>query len=146
MRPGIKKPALLERLRQSGVRITPSRRAVVDDLHARAGNFSIDDLVRALPLVGRATVFRTMKLLVQADAVCRVPLEDGSVRYRIRGREEHHHHLVCTGCGEMRDFAGCDVDSLAGELGRRTDYEITGHRLELYGVCPSCRDEERVEA
>lgn len=98
--------------------------------------------MRALPSVGRATVFRTIRLLVELDAICRVPLEDGSVRYRLRGREEHHHHLVCTNCGDMTDFAGCDLGALTAELGKRTAYEITSHRLELYGICPSCRGGE----
>jgi Fe2+ or Zn2+ uptake regulation protein len=45
----------------------------------------------------------------------------------------------------MTDFAGCQVAALVDELGKRTSYEITSHRLELYGICPDCRNEEEVE-
>jgi Fur family ferric uptake transcriptional regulator len=106
--------------------------------------FSVADVQRQVPGVGRATVFRTMKLLVDLDLVCRVPLEDGSLRYRL-SQPAHHHHLVCTGCGSVEDFAGCDLDSMAEDLASRTAYEIQGHRLELYGLCPACRVPARVQ-
>ena len=54
---------------------------------------SIEELCAELPGVGRATVFRTMKLLQDLEAVCRVPLEDGTVRYQIA--TPGHHHRVC---------------------------------------------------
>lgn len=80
-----------------------------------------------------------MKLLVDLDLVCRVRLEDGSPRYRLRAAAHHHHHLVCTGCGSVEDFSDCGVDAVSKTLAGRTKYEIQGHRLELYGLCPACR-------
>jgi Fur family ferric uptake transcriptional regulator len=68
-----------------------------------------------------------------------VLLEDGSLRYRLSRRPAHHHHLVCTVCGDVEDFADCDLAALSKELTRRTAYEIRGHWLEMYGLCPSCR-------
>jgi Fur family ferric uptake transcriptional regulator len=129
---------IAERLRLKGHRLTESRRAVVQALLAGDDPFSVADVRRRLPGVGRATVFRTLKLLVELDLVCRVPLEDGSPRYRI-SPPSHHHHLVCTGCGSVEDFAGCDLEAMAEELADRTAYEIQGHRLEVYGLCPACR-------
>ena len=66
-------------------------------------------------------------------------LEDGSLRYRLSRRPAHHHHLVCTVCGDVEDFADCDLAALSKELTRRTAYEIRGHWLEMYGLCPDCR-------
>ena len=129
---------ITERLRLKGHRLTESRRAVVRALLAGDDQFSVADVQRRLPGVGRATVFRTMKLLVDLDLVCRVPLEDGSLRYRL-SRPSHHHHLVCTGCGSVEDFAECDLSSVSATLAGRTNYEIQGHRLELFGLCPTCR-------
>ena len=130
---------LVESLKANGHRVTASRRAALKAITASDDHFSVDDVWQQVPDVGRATVFRTMKLLVDLDLACRVLLEDGSLRYRVSHRTAHHHHLVCTGCGDVEDFADCDLAALSNELSRRTAYEIRGHWLEMYGLCPSCR-------
>lgn len=134
--------AILERLQSRGHRMTPSRRRVVDAVLDSPAHFTVDDVLRRTPDVGRATVFRTMKLLQELDVVCRVRLEDGAVHYRLSARG-HHHHLVCRFCGRVEDFATCDVSSIVTRLARDTDYRIDGHWLELYGRCGEC---QRVEA
>ena len=126
-------------LEAKGHRLTGSRRAIVQAVLASDDLFSIGDLQRTLPNVGRATIFRTMKLLVDLDLVCRIALEDGSVRYRVSRHSAHHHHIICTACSSAEDFADCDLDAMTAQLAYRTDYDIQGHRLELYGLCPTCR-------
>lgn len=125
-------------LRSRGHRVTPSRRRVVDAVLASPAHFTVDDVLRRTPDVGRATVFRTMKLLQELNAVCRVLMEDGALHYRLSA-SGHHHHLVCRSCGRVEDFVGCDVSSLVGRLAEDTDYRIEGHWLELYGHCRKCR-------
>ncbi len=126
-------------LQASGCRMTRERTAVVDAILSGDDLFSIAAIVEAVPVAGRATVFRAVRLLVNLGLVCRVRLENGSVRYRLSGAAPHHHHLVCTGCGSVEDFSDCDVAAVSRTVAGRTNYEIKGHRLELYGLCPSCR-------
>jgi Fur family ferric uptake transcriptional regulator len=131
--------SLVEKLKSNGHRVTPSRRAALKAITASDDHFSVADVQQRVPGVGRATVFRTIKLLVDLDLLCRVLLEDGSLRYRLSRRPAHHHHLVCSACGDVEDFADCDLAGLSKELSRRTAYEIRGHWLEMYGLCPDCR-------
>jgi Fur family ferric uptake transcriptional regulator len=126
-------------LAANGHRLTASRRSVVEAALQSDDLFSVADVQRLVPRIGRATVFRTVRLLVDLDLVCRVRLEDGSLRYRLRAAADHHHHLVCTGCGSVEDFSDCGVDAVSKALAGRTNYEIQAHRLELYGLCPACR-------
>lgn len=125
-------------LSAKGYRLTPGRRRVIETILGADGLFSVADIVSLAPGIGRATVFRAVKLLVELRVVCRVRLEDGNVRYRL-SVPDHHHHLVCTGCGSVEDFSDCDLDGLSESVAVRTRYEIQGHRLELYGLCPVCR-------
>jgi Fur family ferric uptake transcriptional regulator len=111
---------------------------VLEAVLAAPHHFTVDDVLRRARGVGRATVFRTMKLLQDLNIVCRVLLDDGSLHYRLSARG-HHHHLVCRSCGRVEDFSTCDVSSLIDQLARSTAYEIEGHWLEVYGRCASCR-------
>ena len=136
---------IIQRLELRGHRITASRRRVLEALLDAPAHFTVDDVLRQVADVGRATVFRTMKLLQDLNVVCRVMMEDGSLHYRLSTRG-HHHHLVCRSCGRVADFATCDVSSLIDQLARSTDYQIEGHWLEIYGRCASCRSSEPVVA
>ncbi len=135
----------MQRLETQGHRLTASRLAVLAAVLAQKGHFSVEDVLRRCPGIGRATAFRTMRLLAEMDIVCRVLLEDGSLHYRL-SRRGHHHHLVCVACGNVEDLNTCIVKDLVEGLSRSADYEIDGHWLEFYGRCGSCRSVERVEA
>ena len=135
---------IVQRLELRGHRVTGSRRSVLEALASTAAHFTVDDVLHLAPGVGRATVFRTMKLLQDLNVVCRVLMEDGSLHYRLSMRG-HHHHLVCRSCGRVEDFSNCDVSSLVDQLRQVTEYEIEGHWLEVYGKCASCRILEQVE-
>ena len=136
---------IIQRLELRGHRITTSRMRVLEALLDAPAHFTVDDVLRQASDVGRATVFRTMKLLQDLNVVCRVMMENGSLHYRLSTRG-HHHHLVCRSCGQVADFANCDVSSLIDQLARSTDYQIEGHWLEVYGRCASCRASEQVAA
>ena len=128
---------IIERLEMRGHRVTESRRRVIAAVLDQPSHFTVDDVLHRTRRVGRATVFRTMKLLTDLNVVCRVLMDDGTFHYRVSTRG-HHHHLVCRDCGRVEDFSNCDVDALIAQLARATQYEIAGHWLELYGRCRSC--------
>ena len=130
--------ALELRLAGSGHRLTEPRRALIGAMRELGDHFTADALLNATPGVGRATVFRTLRLLQDIGALCQVMLDDGTTEYRLT-TGGHHHHIVCSDCGATNDFATCDIQDLLVELGRRTGYAIQAHRLEVYGLCARCR-------
>lgn len=132
--------SITRRLQAPGHRVTPARLGVITAVLAQSGHFSVDDILRTAHNVGRATVFRTMRLLTDLDILCRVLLEDGSLHYRVSRRDDHHHHLVCVSCDNVRDLEDCAVGDLVRDLAAATEYDIQGHWLEFYGRCASCRN------
>jgi len=132
--------SIVQRLEERKCHITPARLAVVTAVLDRSGHFSVDDIVGRVPGVGRATVFRTMKLLSEMGMLCRVLLEDGSLRYRVSRRQGHHHHLVCVSCASVQELDACIASDMLGDLARSTGYEIEGHWLEFFGRCAACRN------
>ena len=133
---------VLSRLSESGHALTAQRRALVNLIFDQERCFSADDLIGEVEKsdrsVGRATVFRTLDLLTRLGYLGRV--DDGErTAYAVCGAGHHHHHLVCANCGQVLHFDGCPIDSLLRELESRTGFEIREHRVEMVGLCPSCR-------
>ena len=135
--------SVIQRLEDGGHRLTAPRLAVIADVANSGDQFSAEEIAARLRDrgLGRATVFRTLKLLVEAEVLCRVLLDDGTLRYRW-SRRGHHHHLVCTDCGSVQDFTNCDVGALVRDLTRQADFTVDGHWLEVYGRCAACRARE----
>ena len=134
--------AATQRLEDIGFRSTAPRRAVLNAIQGSAAPFTVEDLLGDLPEVGRATVFLTIKLLQELDLLCRVPLEDGTVRYRL-SESGHHHHLVCRNCGLVTEFEDLEIDARIQEQANHQRFALQGHSLELYGLCGGCQASSR---
>jgi Fur family ferric uptake transcriptional regulator len=129
---------LLQELRDQGLKMTGPRNLVIERVAGRDENFTAEELAAELAPIGRATVYRTLKLLLDRGLICRVILNDGNVCYRV-SHKAHHHHLVCVGCGATEDIHLGDVEVVLAGVREATDYELVGHRIEIYGLCPACR-------
>ncbi len=137
-RPSHRAQRLIEQEEQHFSRATRTRRTVLEAIAGKEDHFTAEELAKELSGVGRATVYRTLAHLVDEGTVCRVPVESGTV-YRL-GPQTHHHHLICQVCGQVQDIAGCGVDEFVADIGAKWGFQVTGHRLEIYGRCRRCAD------
>ena len=122
----------------AGRRLTGPRRTLAEALLTMGDHFAAEQLLQAASGVGRATVFRTRRMLQESGLVCQVVMDDGRTVYRL-GTDEHHHHVVCSECGAVADIASARIEEVLGAIAVETAYEVGAHRLELYGRCPDCR-------
>ncbi len=136
---------LLETLEERGYRSTSPRRAVADAIASQQRHFTAEWLREQLPWVGRATRYRSLKLLVETGVLCRVLLEDGNLHYQLSPRG-HHHHLLCVECGASQDLLGCDIEDLLREVSAAHEFQLSGHWLEVYGRCQNCLSAQAVSA
>ena len=130
---------VLDTLEERGYRSTSPRRAVAHAIAGQRRHFTAEELREQLPWVGRATIYRCLKLLVEGGVVCRVLLEDGNLHYQL-SHQGHHHHLLCVECGASQDLVGCDIEGLLQEVSSAHHFQLSGHWLEVYGRCHSCID------
>ena len=128
---------MLSILKDQGYRVTGPRRSIVDLLLKKESGFSVEEIVCELPDVGRATVYRTVKALVDAGVVCKLTLPDGAPTYSI-ARAEHHHHTVCVECGKVDEFSAAAIERFIRSVGEEISGNIVGHRMEFYTVCEAC--------
>ena len=131
------RPDIMAILEDRGYRSTAPRRAIIRILDGKQEGFTAEDLCSELPGVGRATVFRTIKLLLEAGVICRLNLLDGAPKYSL-SRVEHHHHTVCVRCGIVGEFRATTVERLMRVIGNEIPGDIVGHRIELYITCGRC--------
>ena len=134
------RPDLYAALEDLGRRLTGPRRKVADVLSRAEGSFSAEEVLARMPEVGRATVYRTIKLLLDAGALCKTVLPDGAPRYSV-DRLQHHHHVVCVQCGRVEEFRHPAVERLVRAVGGEVSGVLVGHRIELYVTCADCLTE-----
>ena len=128
---------LIATLEDGGFRLTEPRRRVADSIVQQDEAFTAEDLCGSMPDVGRATVYRTIKLLVECGALCKLAMPDGAPKYSL-ARVGHHHHAVCVRCGKVSDFRDSTVERMLRSLNKEVDGEIVGHRMEVYIDCSDC--------
>jgi Fur family ferric uptake transcriptional regulator len=133
---------LTQALHNQGLRLTRSRRVVLQVLAASSEHLKVAEVHRRAreidPRVGLASVYRTMDLLERLRLVKHVHVEHRHRHYaRITGH--HGHHLVCNGCGLVVEFSDCRLERLTRTLARRTQFRIEGHCVEFFGTCRKCR-------
>ncbi len=130
-------PDIMAILEDRGHRSTGPRRDVIRTVEASTGSFSAAHICEVLPVVGRATVYRTIKLLLEAGVICKLAMPNGEPTYTL-ARIEHHHHTICVGCGTVGDFRDATVERLMRAIGSDISGEIVGHRMEFYITCQYC--------
>ncbi len=137
-------PEIIARIQERGLRVTRPRRQIVRAVLSQTGPFSAEELLVRLHgngiAAGRATVFRTLDLLVELGVLDRVHHPSGLHRYVLAGLD-HGHYVVCSRCGAVADFNGCNVDDLIAAVVAQTGFRIDGHWLELFGLCAVCQND-----
>ncbi|MFH0914394.1 MAG: Fur family transcriptional regulator [Chloroflexota bacterium] len=130
-------------LKKQGYKMTPQRRAVLNVVAASHSHLSPGEIHQQVrqehPNIGVVTVYRTLEVLVELGLVCQVHAGGSSRSYLLRRPAEHHHHLVCSGCGTVVDFTYCEMKELEERLSHETGFKVEEHLLECFGRCPNCR-------
>jgi Fur family ferric uptake transcriptional regulator len=130
-------------MERKGLRSTSQRRLVSDIFFRTSGHHSIDDvlaMVRAKdPKVGYATVYRTMKLLVECGLANERHFGETVTRFEISLLDHHHDHLICVDCKRIVEFEDDSIEELQRKLAERQGFSLISHKHELYGMCADCR-------
>lgn len=129
---------LLTRLRERGWRLTAQRRVIAEALTGDHIHLTADDVLAAarerLPEVGRATVYATLRELVELGELGEVATDRGAVRYD-PNVDTRHHHLVCSGCQQVFDVAAPAPDLPEDQ---RRGFAVDRVEVVFRGRCPSC--------
>jgi Fur family ferric uptake transcriptional regulator len=132
------------RLRSAGQRYTGHRRRLVELLEDAGHPMSIPDILSGASDLKQSSVYRNLADLEQAGVVRRVSTEEEFGRYELaEDLIGHHHHLVCTNCGTIRDVdvppdVERTLDRALDRIAKRAGFARVSHRLDLVGLCADC--------
>jgi Fur family transcriptional regulator, ferric uptake regulator len=133
-----------DRLRDEGQRYTTQRRGLVDLLVEVEQPLTLPQLLERQPGLSQSSAYRNLAVLERAGVVHRIAGADGFARYELtEDLTGHHHHLICSGCGEVVDFEVSDaverdLEVALHRAALRAGFQVSGHRLDLVGTCASC--------
>lgn len=130
-------------LREHGLPVTHQREAVAEAVFGSHEHLSVDDLERMLrergERIGKATIYRTLDLLVRSRLVEEHDFGEGFKRYEHRlSRQPVHEHLVCLECGKVTEFLSPEMEGLERRVRAELGFVPARHRLEIYGLCRAC--------
>jgi Fur family ferric uptake transcriptional regulator len=140
MRPSEK--SIISALRSHGYRLTPQRRAVIHTIARCEDHLTpatlYDKVSTQYPTIGLVTIYRTLAMLAELGLICELHTGDACPRYTVC-TPQHHHHIVCSGCGKVVDFTTRSLEGLEARLTRESGFRIDGHLLEFVGLCQTCQ-------
>jgi Fe2+ or Zn2+ uptake regulation protein len=143
-----KSEPLEDRIREAGLKLTPSRLRVLELLEAKRCLMTVDEVVTALTRktkkkVDWTTIYRTLLSFTEAGIVSSTLLDDGVARYEYKclapGDTHHHHHVQCKSCGKIAPIEACEIQVIEN-LVARMGYTGLSHKLEFSCICPDCQE------
>jgi len=134
------------RLRRLDQRYTRARRTLVGVLASAEAPLSIPQLLARDRALAQSSAYRNLAVLEQAGVVHRIVGSDEFSRYELAEdlTRHHHHHLICSRCGEVQDFTApanieSDIDRALQRVAAQHGFDAKHHRLDLVGTCANCR-------
>ena len=131
-------------LRRADQRYTTGRRRLVAALQAGDGPLTITQILAEDDTLAQSSVYRNLTILEEVGAVTRIVTRDDFARYELAEHlTGHHHHLICSSCGDVADFAldtraETSLDRALQRAAERVGFEVDTHRLDLLGTCADC--------
>nr|WP_252508735.1 transcriptional repressor [Magnetospira sp. QH-2] len=119
------------------MKMTGQRRIIARVLSQAEDHPDVEELYRRAtavdPKISIATVYRTVRLLEEAQIIERLDFGDGRARYE-QAPDEHHDHLINVNTGKVIEFQNSEIEALQRRIAQEYGFRLVGHRLELYGV------------
>ena len=130
-------------IRDMGLKVTQQRLIILECLLTGRDHITAQELFENVAVkdssLGFATVYRFLKQLTDNDLVIEVRMGGLPARYEWANKKKHHDHLTCKNCTKIFEFENEQIEKLQKEIAKSFGFILTGHVLELYGICPNCQ-------
>lgn len=136
-----------EILKDRGIKYTNQRNITLNALEQAELPLTAEQLFMKVKetdsTISLSTIYRILDMFVHKELVLKSNMADENRAIYELNRMKHKHHLVCMGCKKMTVIEGCPLEKYEKTLEQTTSYQITTHKLELFGYCPLCQEKEK---
>ncbi len=122
-----------EILAAAGLKQTKQRISVMELMIKAKAPMTAENIYEAAENISLSTVYRIVEKLCEKGILNKNTIQDSDKFYYELSCNEHRHYAVCLGCGNVKYVDICPVHTP-----RINDFEVTGHKLEIYGYCRKC--------
>ena len=138
------KDQLKKILKTEGLRYTKQRQKVWDEIRISSEHRDAEEIYLAInknkdPKVSRATVYRTIDVLVKNKLVRKLDLGDGKALYENKIDSTHHDHLICVQCGKIEEFIDDNIEKIQDDIVKSFGYKMIRHIHQLFVLCDECQ-------
>ena len=132
-------------LKEQGLPVTQQREVIAGVVFSSQRHLSVEEIEDALrkegKRIGKATIYRTLDLLVRSRLVVEHDFGEGFKRYedRISGGSAFE-HLICLECGTVLEFEAWEIQQVQSRVTAAHGFKPTRHKLEIYGLCRACQE------
>lgn len=131
-------------LREQGLPVTQQREAIAEVVFTSSEHLSVEDIEQRLQSggerIGKATVYRTLDMLVKSGLVQEHDFGEGFKRYEhLFGQKPVREHMICTECGTVADIHSVELVRVQEEAARLHGFQPSRYRLQIYGLCAACQ-------
>ena len=138
----------IRHLKSKQLKLTKQRLNILEIFLESDKHLTADEIYQKVrkknPSTGHSTVYRTLKLLVECKIAKEHDFGCGSSRYEACFEKAHHDHLICLKCNQIYEFENKEIELLQEKIAESFSFEILDHKLELYGICSSCKKKEKL--
>lgn len=145
---------LLERfkkiLKQGGLKYTKQREILLKTLYNSDMHYTPESLYIEIKKIdpnlniGIATVYRTLNLLEEAQMVTSISFGSAGKKYELANKP-HHDHMICKNCGKIIEFENLIIERQQSLIAKEYNFKLTGHLMQLYGICGDCNNKIKVK-
>ena len=131
-------------LRDQGLPVTQQRESIAEVVFGSSRHLSVEDIETQLrqrdERIGKATIYRTLEMLVKSGLVEEHDFGEGFKRYEhLFGQKPVREHLVCTECGKVTEIHSSELVRVQEDQARRHGFQPARYRLQIYGLCATCQ-------
>lgn len=136
-----------EVLKSNGLKSTKHRNEILDLISKSENPMTADDIYINLKnrnvSINLSTVYRILDTLVSKKIIIKSNITGDNKALYEYNRQEHRHHLICSGCKKMFTIDGCPLEEYEKSLSSKLGFDITGHKLEIFGYCKECKNSHK---